>query len=367
VRIPPAALEDWLRESYFTAEIDISSSGVAPYSVAQLRAITGLDLVTLDALDFRDSRSCGDPALREAIARRWGDGDPDRVMATNGSSEALFLVLSSLLQPGDEVIVLEPAYHSLVSIAAAIGCRVRAWPLRFEDRFRPDLDELAAMLSGRTRMAVVNFPHNPTGVSVNADEQRRLVGMVAETGAYLIWDAVFADLSYDRPPLADASTMYERAITVGTLSKSFGLPGLRVGWCLAPPDVLEGCVRLRDYTTLALSPLVELFALAAVRHADQLVRPWLTLARQSLDVLAGWAHQHGDRVGFVRPDGGVVAFPMLRGVPDVESFCDRLMREHRVLLVPGTCFGRPGHVRLGFGVHPDELAAGLGAISKLLG
>jgi capreomycidine synthase len=367
MRVPRAALEDWLRDSYFDAEVDISSSGVAPYSVAEFRAITGLELAELDALAFRDSRSLGDPRLRAAIAGRWGDGDPERVMAANGSSEALFLVLSTLLRPGDEVVVQEPAYHSLVSIAGAMGCQVRAWPLRFEDGFRPDLDELEALLSGRTRMVVVNFPHNPTGVSLDADAAARLVDLVAGTGAYLLWDAAFADLSYDRPPLPDASTRYERAITFGTLSKAFGLPGLRVGWCFAPPDVLDGCVQLRDYTTLALSPVVELFALHAVRHADVLLAPRLAQARESRDVLREWVHGHDDRVAWVRPDGGVTAFPLLRGVPDVERFCDRLMGEHRVLLVPGTCFGRPGHVRLGFGVRPDELSAGLDAVSRLLG
>lgn len=366
MKIPPSSLEDWLREDYFAAKIDISSSGVTPYSVSEFRAITGIGLADLDALDFRDSRSYGNPALRAAIALRWGDGDPERVMATTGSTEALFLLLATLLEPDDEIVVLEPAYHSLVSIAAGIGCTVRPWPLRAEDNFQPDFADLAAVLSARTRVVVVNFPHNPTGVSLDVAGQQRLVEMVREFGCYLLWDAAFADLSYDRPPLPDASTLYERAITVGTLSKSFGLPGLRVGWCFAPPEVLDRCVHLRDYTTLALPPLVELFALGAVRHAEELLRPRLATARHCLDMLAGWVERHHGRVDWVRPDGGVVAFPRLLGTGDVEAFCRRLMAERRVLLVPGTCFSRPGHVRLGFGVPPEELAAGLDAISALL-
>src|SRR4051812_41527396 len=122
MRLPQAALEDWLRDYYCTATADISSSGVSAYSLGELREIPGIDTTEFDSIVFRDSPSCGAPALREAIARRWGNGDPSRVMATNGSSEALFLIMTALLQSGDEVVVVEPAYHSLVSIASGLGC-----------------------------------------------------------------------------------------------------------------------------------------------------------------------------------------------------------------------------------------------------
>lgn len=366
MNLPPAPLEDYLRDYYFTTEADISSSGVEPYRFSEIRQLLGIGEAELDSLVFSDSRSCGDPRLREAIARRWGDGNPDRVMAANGSTEVLFLVMAALLRPGDEVVVMEPAYHALVSIAAGIGCRIVPWPLRFEHGFVPDLDQLGRLLSGRTKMLVVNFPHNPTGVSVDPVTQRRLVEMAARAGTFLVWDAAFADLTYAAEPLPDASLLYDRAITFGTLSKSFGLPGLRVGWCFAPPEVLSACVRWRDYTTLALSPLVELIAIRAVEHAGALVQPRLAQARQNLALLEQWVAERQDQVSWVRPDGGVAAFPRLNGVPDVAEFCHRLMDAHRVLLVPGTCFGCPGHVRLGFGGAADELASGLGAVGEML-
>jgi capreomycidine synthase len=366
MRLPPAPLEDWLRDYYFATDADISSSGVEPYSFKEIRQTLGIDHAELDSLEFRDSRSCGDPRLREAIARRWGDGDPDRVMAGNGSTEVLFLVMAALLRPGDEVVVVEPAYHALVSIATGIGCRIVSWPLRFEHSFAPDFDELGQLLSGRTRMLVVNFPHNPTGVSIDRAAQERLVAMAAERAAFLVWDGAFADLALRSPALPDASLLYDKAISFGTLSKSFGLPGLRVGWCFAPPDVLRACVQWRDYTTLALSPLVELVAIRAVEHAEALLGPRLAQAQRNLALLEQWvARQEGD-VSWVSPDGGVVAFPRLNNVPDVEEFCHRLMDSHRVLLVPGTCFGRPGHVRLGFGGGARDLALGLDAVGTLL-
>ena len=366
MRLPPAPLEQWLRDYYFEAKVDISSSGVEPYGFHEIRELLKIDAADLDEITFRDSRSCGDPRLREAISRRWGNGDPNRVMATNGSSEALFLVLSTLLSPGDEVVAIDPAYHSLVSIASGIGCRIISWRLGADNGFQPDLDTLAQLLTSRTRMLIVNFPHNPTGVSLTPGAQEQLIAMAEEVGCYLIWDAAFADLTYDSAPLPDPSLRYERAITFGTLSKAFGLPGLRVGWCIAPADVLEACVQWRDYTTLALSPLVELLAIRAVEKADELLRPRLAIARHNLEFLENWIAEQADRVEWVRPHGGVVAFPRFPYVEDVVAFCHQLMQEYRVLLVPGTCFGLSGHVRLGFGCPTAELEQGLTAVSALL-
>lgn len=364
--LPAAPLEDWLRDRYFAAKADISSSGVEPYGFAEVRELAGITLADLDSVQFTDSRSCGDPRLRQLIADRYGTGDPGRVMAANGSSEMLFLVMNTLLSPGDEVIVLDPAYHSLTEIARSVGCRLIPWPMRFENGYRADLDELAELMSPRTRALIVNFPHNPTGVSIGPEDLSRIVDLASENEAYLIWDGAFSDLAYDSGPLPDPSVLYEKAITFGTLSKSFGLPGLRVGWCIAPANLLSACVRWRDYTTLALSPLVELVAIRVLGQPDVLLAPRLAQVRRNLARVAAWMTQNADVVDWVRPGGGVVAFPRLRHVADTEVFCDRLMRDYGVLTVPGECFGCPGHLRLGFGGPTSELEQGLDAMSQLL-
>src|SRR5216684_2584243 len=302
--LPGAALEDWLRERYFDAEIDISSSGVAPYSVPEFREILGMTLEAFDQVTFTDSRS--------------------------------------------------------------LGSRIVRWALRPEDSFRPDLDQLRALVTAGTRMVVVNFPHNPTGVSVSPAEQKALASVAASAGAYLVWDAAFADLTYDAPPLPDATLLYDRAITFGTLSKGYGLPGLRAGWCTGPPEIVSACAAIRDYTSLALSPLVELVAVRAVRGAGQLLAPRLAQARRNLAVTAEWAAGNARHVAWARPAGGVTAFPRLRRLAGTDAFCDRLLREHGVLLVPGSCFGYPQHVRLGFGGPAGDLKEGLDRVSSVL-
>src|SRR5438128_3208060 len=256
VGIAPALLEGWMRDYYFDTEIDLGSSGVESFALGDVRRLSGLTQEEMDRMLFDDSRTQGAAGLREAVARRWGDGNSDRVMATHGSSEAIYLIMNALLRAGDEVIVLEPCYQQLASIAEAIGCHTKRWRLPAEQNFAADVGDLQALISPHTRMVVVNFPHNPTGASLTPGGQRDLIRAVAAIGAYLVWDAAFSDLVFTGEPLPNPVSLYERAITLGTLSKAYGLAGLRVGWLFAAPDVISACIHLRDYVTLHLSPLV---------------------------------------------------------------------------------------------------------------
>ena len=361
-----APLEDWLRDRYFTAEIDISSSGVQSFSMAELRQATGLSHETIDNLVFDDGYSLGTPEVRTAIARRWGDGNPEKVMTTSGSSEAVSLVLMALIKPGDEIIVMQPGYHLLVEFARALGCQLKTLALDEDNNWAVSLDNLADLVTPRTRAIIVNFPHNPTGASVHWDDMRTLLQHADRVGAYVLWDAAFADLVYDSGPLPDVSACYERGISFGTFSKAFGLPGLRFGWCLAPPDVLAECVRIRDYTTLHLSPLVELLALGVLEHADVFLEPRLKQARLNRSILAEWAYSVSDRVSLTLPAGGVAGFPRLAGFADTEDFCQQLFLQHGVLVIPGGCFGYPQHIRLGFGGPTDNLICGLDRLTTAL-
>ncbi|PIB05158.1 hypothetical protein B1C81_29970 [Streptomyces sp. HG99] len=159
-----------MRDFYFDTKIDLGSSGVQSWSLSELRQLLGIHPSELDALTFDDSESYGGRELREALVVRFGAGDTDRIMATHGFTEAIFAAMNALLTSGDEVVVVDPAHHSLQSVAEAIGCRIKRWRLRPEDGFRPCLDTLRPLLTSRTRMVVVNFPHNPTGATLTRDQ-----------------------------------------------------------------------------------------------------------------------------------------------------------------------------------------------------
>ncbi|MEV0388554.1 capreomycidine synthase [Nonomuraea sp. NPDC050643] len=355
--IAPALLEDWLRDRYFQARLDISCSGVETYSLGEVRAMLGLGWEELDLIDFRDSPSLGSQELREAVAARFAPGHAGKVMVTSGSSEAIFLSMTALIRPGDEIVVMRPVYQSLVSIAEALGARLKVWEL--PGSFVPDLGPLRGLLTPRTRAIVVNFPHNPTGTTLTPGQYQDLLELVSEHGCHLFWDGAFAELVYDEPPLPDPAGVLGRCVSFGTLSKAYGLPGLRVGWCFAPRELLAEMVRVRDYLTLNLSPLNDAIAAAVLRDAGRFLTPRMEQARQGRDLLLQWAREHADLVSLPVPRGGVSAFPRLKSLADVTDLCTRLARDHGVLVVPGRCFGHADRIRVGFGGSLGQLKEGL--------
>ena len=363
-----AQLEAWMRDYYHKVDHDIGSSGVRDLTMAELRALCGFELSDLDSMVFHDSESYGGHRLRAALADRWTGGDIDRMMVTHGSSEAIYLVMHLALKPGDEVIVLDPAYQQLYDIAAAVGCRVTRWPLDPAAGFAPDLSTLRRLAASRPRMIVVNFPHNPTGVSITREEQKELVAIAAEAGSWLVWDHAFGELTYTADPLPIPIETYDRHIVFGTFSKSYGLAGLRVGWCVAPPDLLARMAR-----AARLHRAVRLADPGVLRRAGgPQRRPDRGLQREhaagNRQLLLDWAADRPELVRLSPPEGGVTSFVELLGQPDVVRSCRRLAEQHRVLLVPGACFGDRyrDYVRLGFGGTTAELTAGLQRLERVL-
>jgi capreomycidine synthase len=368
MKMAVAKLEAWMRDYYHEVDYDIGSSGVCDLTLAELRVICGFDLVDLYSMALHDSESFGGRRLRTALAQRWTDGDIGSVMVTHGSSEAIYIVMSTLLSPGDEVIVVDPAYQQLYGIAEGLGCRITRWPLQAGDRFSVDMPLLRELAASRPRMIVVNFPHYPTGVSISPADQQELIDVAAEADAWLVWDHAFGEITYNAPPLPLPDAGYRKRIVFGTLSKSYGLAGLRVGWCLAPPDLLAEMALLRDYIALYVSPVLEFFAEQAVRHADRIVALQREHASANLQVLRDWAARLPDLVRLSPPDGGVSALVQFPGQPDIDRSCRRLAEQHRVLLVPGSCFGDAyrDYARLGFGGTTAELTTGLFRLERVL-
>ncbi|AVH54672.1 MULTISPECIES: capreomycidine synthase [Streptomyces] len=366
MHLPRAALEDWMRDFYFDTSIDLGSSGVQCWSLAELRRLLGITVEELDGISLDDTPSYGGAALRQAIADRFAAGDTNRVMTTHGSTEAIFAVMNALLSAGDEVVVVDPAYHSLTSVAEAIGCRLVRWQLRPESGFTPDLDDLRALVTPDTRMIVVNFPHNPTGAHLTREQFDDLLALVDGHDLHLVWDGAFAELVHDREQLPDPATLHDRCIGLGTMSKAYGLPGTRVGWCLAAPEILARLVPLRDALTICLSPVTEFLAARALAGADRILADRRAQAARNLGRLGTWAEENADLMSWTPPSGGVTAFPAFRGVTDTEDLCQVLGSRYDVLLVPGSGFGHSDRVRLGFGGAEDAFGEGLARLRKAL-
>lgn len=364
MRDAPPVLESWYREWLRFTRFDISSSGVLPYGFDELRELLDLQLADLDAISMGDSVSFGEPGLRAALGERYAGGNTEWVMATHGSSEAIALVLSTILTSGQRVVVADPIYHSLRSHAEQRGCEIVRWPvLDLANDVERGCKQL--VLPGTTAV-IVNFPHNPTGAMLDTKGVERLLDACERVGAWLIWDGAMEELVMEptRAPLV--LPIHDRLIRFGTLSKAFGLPGLRVGWCIAPPPILTATLALRDRTTLFLSPLVEAIAMRAIQRADRLIEPPLARARQNLHLVSQWMTEHERWVNWRRPEGGVCGLIHVNGLTDTQDFCEKLVDHDATLLVPGRAFETPGAVRLGYGGATKDLELGLERLAARL-
>ncbi|MFJ6663046.1 capreomycidine synthase [Streptomyces sp. NPDC091383] len=369
----PPVLEEWYRRHLGPGIHDISSSGVHPYTFAEIRELCRIPAEDLDAVVMDDSVSQGGAGIRQAIADRYAGGDAERVLVTHGSSEAIALTLGALLRPGDRVVVQQGIYHSLGHYPRAAGCDIAALPAAAVRDGEIDQSVLESLVTAGTAAVVVNFPHNPSGATLSPQGLKALTERTASVGATLVWDAATAEIAHRWDVLPDPAATHGDTVSYGTFSKTFGLPGLRVGWAIAPPGLITATFPLRDRTTLFLSPLVELIAERAMRHADVLIGTRAAEARRNLAHLTTWMTEHKDLVRWTPPEGGVCALPVFRalertaaGPAAVERLCLDLLSRHRTLLVPGTAFGAPYGARLGFGGPEDQFRAGLAGLSAFL-
>ena len=238
-----------------------------------------------------------------------------------------------------------------MSLARSTGAEVTLWQRRHEDGWSYDLDALEELLRPDTRFVYVNSPHNPTGSQMTAAEQRRLVEMIAERGAVLFSDEVYRGLEHDDADrLPAACDLYERALSLNSVSKSYGLPGLRTGWLACRDPGLLGRLReLKLYTTICSSAPSELLAALALRHSERLIGEARALVLENLPLLSGFLARHEELLEWVAPVAGPIGFPRVRDDRDVREWCERTAAEAGVLLLPGYVYDEPRHVRLGYG------------------
>lgn len=366
MKIETFALERWMTAHELDVEYDITESGIAPLSVNDLLAFAPPGeraAVLAGLLDLRlgYSEARGSADLRAALAATYRDTGPDNILVTTGAIEANFLAFNTLLAPGDHVVCVYPAYQQLSSVPRAIGCEVSLWTLHPENDFRYDLNELETLVTPRTKLIVVNTPHNPTGALLSADELRRVHDIAAAVGAHILCDEAYRWLTIPggeplAPPVRDLGA---RGISVGTFSKPFGLPGLRVGWVAGPEEFVAACWGMRDYTSLSPGKLSDALALLALRHRDQVVARNHAIIAANLATAHAWFAAHADVATWTPPRGGLLA--LLRydlPIPSRE-LADHLANEYSVMLAPGSAFGYEGHLRIGIGQEPTLFAAAL--------
>ena len=354
MRIADFELERYFSRWEFAARHLLCASDVQPYPMAELLALADDETRALwDQLHLGYTESTGHPLLRREIASLYETIEPHEVLTFAGAEEAIFCLVNVSLGPGDHAIVTWPGYQSLYEIARAVGADVTLHELHESAGWGFDLDRLRRQVTPATRLIVINVPHNPTGMLPDRATFEELVTIADEAGAQLLVDEVYRGLELDEanqlPAGADSS---RGGISLGVMSKSFAMAGLRIGW-LASHDreLLARVAAFKDYTTICSSAPAEILSIVALRARDQVLARSRAIVAGNLERLDGFFEGWADRFSWVRPRAGSIGFPRLT-VPGVriDDWAAALVEAEGVLLLPASQFGHPGnHFRLGFG------------------
>ncbi len=361
-------LERYFAAHEFNVDVVLSASDPESLELHELLALAGPETRRLwDGLSLGYTESQGHPLLRREIAGLYSTITGDDVLEVV-PEEGIFLAMHALLRPGDHVITMAPAYQSLYEVARGLGCEVTPWRMAAEDgQWRLDPGFLAEAVTPRTRLIVVNFPHNPTGYLPTGAEQAAILEFAHAHGTYVFSDEMYRGLEYVADAqLPAACDVYERAVSLSGLSKSYGLPGLRTGW-LACRDraILASCSRLKDYTTICAAAPSEILAIIALQARTTILAQHLARLARHLVLAEDFCARHADWLVWLPPRAGTVAFPALQPAWPVADFCQALLAEQSVLLAPAQVFDHPGNnFRLGLG--RANFPAGLARIEAFL-
>jgi aspartate/methionine/tyrosine aminotransferase len=371
MRIEPFALERFQSIWENRVAWNVSESGVHPLRVAELVDSAPLhDAMLQQELGYPQTN--GSVALREAIAAMYPGSGPEHVQVTNGGSEANCVVLMRLVEPGDEIVLMTPNYMQVPGLARALGVRVRPWPLRIagagaDARWTVDTAELQSLMTPRTRAVFVCNPNNPTGARLDAAVLDEVCRIAARTGAWVVGDEIYRGAEREADDTPSVWGRYERAIVTSGLSKAYGLPGLRIGWAVAPPDVVADLWGIHDYTSIAPGALNDRLARIALEPArrEKLLARTRMIIRTNYPIVRRWIDKQ-DGLSLIAPEAGAIAFVRYSHRVRSTDIAERLRDEHGVLVVPGDFFDMDGYLRLGFGSDPDYLTSALTLIGEFL-
>jgi aspartate/methionine/tyrosine aminotransferase len=366
VKLETFALERWMTAWETQTPFDIAESGIFPMSMRELLALEPAEERerTLERLlDIRlgYSEAPGTLELRTLIAATYRDTGPEEILVTTGAIEANFLLFNVLLEPGDHVVAVYPAYQQLYSVPRAIGCDVSLWKLRAERGFRYDVDDLERLVTPRTKLIVINTPHNPTGAMLSAEDLRRIDRLASAVGARVLSDEAYRwlEIPGGEPLAPPMRNLGGAGVSVGTLSKPFGLPGLRIGWIAGPADLVARCWATRDYTSLSPGKLNDALAVLALRHRERICQRTQEIVQRNLETAGRWFAENSDTVSWTPPRGGLLALMSYAwDIPSLE-LANRLAEKYGVMLAPGSAFGVEHHLRIGIGQMPKTFAEGL--------
>lgn len=347
-------LEEYLSKYEFSAQYLLCCSDSESFAMSEI-----IDLASSQEKDLWNNlrlgytEAPGLPALRKTVAHELYPGlESDNILMFAGAEEGIFCALNSLVTTGDHVIVLTPCYQSLLEIPKSKGVSITEIPLKEENNWHIDLSAIRDSIRSNTKCIIINFPHNPTGQVIEKEELQALVHLCASQDIWLFSDEVYRLLGTpDKPWASPAASVYDKALSLGVMSKAFGMPGLRIGWLACQnKDLLKKIERMKHYTSICNSAPAEILSLISLKSKDKILQRNNKIVSDNLESLDEFFAEYSHLFEWVRPQGGCVGFVQYKGPGSVDSFCNRLVNKQNVLLVPASIYDyQSNHFRIGFG------------------
>jgi len=355
-------LEVWFDQYQFDTKYDIGASAV---KTLQLKDVD----IDLQEVFLRYGYHTGNPALRSVIAEEYPGLSDGHIVVTNGASEANFVVVSALVNPGDHVIIEHPNYPSLYDVPRSMGCDVTLFRLRFENNFKPDLDELESLIRPDTKLISLTHPNNPTGSMITEPELRKAIKIAEKHGIILMFDETYRQMAFGDVLLPAAASLSDQVVSISSMSKVYGLPGIRTGWLATKnKHILQQALTIREQITITNNALSEVIAQNVLEQKDRYLKNARERIKANRQVVEEWMSRQTD-FEWVFPEAGVVSFPRLKEEVkvDYETLYRRVIEKYKTFLIPGRFFEmEERYFRLGFGANPDEIRTGLSNLNRAL-
>ena len=370
MKIRPFAVEEWMNAYETGARCNIAETCVDSISVDELFQLCGEDSTAFwkqfsaRRLTYGDIE--GAPAFREGICRLYKTLKPEEVVTTHGAAGANHHVFYSLVEPGDRVISIMPTYQQLYSIPESYGAEVKLLNLTPENGYLPALEQLRELAVPGTKLICINNPNNPTGALMSTELLREIVEIAKSVDAYVLCDEVYRHLTQEDVWCESIVDLYEKGISVSSMSKVFSLAGLRLGWIATHDEALRKAILShRDYNHISCGMFDEALAAVALRHSDVILERNRGIVRENLAVLDAWV-QGEPRIHYQKPQAWTTALVYYDYAPDSYTFCTRMYHETGAFVTPGDCFEQPKSMRIGYASDVQTLKDGLAAISAFL-
>jgi hypothetical protein len=362
-------MEDFQAKWFKVVDYDLSESGVNPLSVDELLKMGSFDREEFFSTKLDYPATMGSRELRENIAALHPGASIDNVLVTVGGIQANYYAFRTLLNPGDELVVMLPNYMQLPGLAHNYGVDVKPFYLKEERGWAPDLNQLEEMVSEETKCIAVCNPNNPTGYILTEEEMSGIVQVARSTGTWLLCDEVYRGAERSGKDTATFWGRYEKVITTGSLSKAYGLPGLRIGWVVGPSEAIGKMDAQQAYITISATMLANKLAALALSPTirPKLLKRTRKYIKDGFSVFQSWSKEQNDLFTMVDPQAGAFAFPSYELDISSLDLVSRLAQEKSVLVVTGSHFGLRGdYLRISFGLPEDELHAGLSRITQFV-